>query len=735
LNAALLFVGTCALASGSIFVVPNSQATVPGNVPFTLGAGALHLQEIVGSGQFTGPIVITGIHLRAAVGKGPVSLNYSSWKVTLSTTQAYPNTSNGHALPSLTFTQNLGADATVMYNAAVSLSSPGCSGAAPCPFDLTLSFTTPFSFDPNNGRLLVDVVTSAPSGTPSGSLDAVGFADATASTVAVIAGDPAQPIGLLNLGGVVLGLEIAGAPTITSVVNAASGIAPGLPNAGIAQGAIFLIVGSSLGPSSISIASNPFQSTTLSGTSVSVTVNGTTVGALLYYTSAGQVAALLPSNTPTGTGTITVTYNNVASAKVPITVVSNNLGIFTVTSDGEGVGIVTYPDYSLVSVTKAANCGGPSTTCGAANPGDTLILWGTGLGAVSGSDAGGAGLGVNMSNLPLKLFIGGVPANVVYQGRSGCCIGEDQIVFVVPANAPTGCAVPIAVQINNQVSNYALMAVASSGRTCTPSNPIFTSAVAQILTTASVPFSFSHLEIRRRPNFNAQGQLTGNGDSGKATFVGFTVPPAIQPFIVSYLDAQPPGTCLVFNTLNGTNPPINLTKFLDAGASITVTGPNGSQNFLADESRHTFAPGNFLSPGQYTASATGGADVGAFSAPFTIPTPPALTSPSSGPNIAVTRATGLTVTWSGGTANSLVQVQGENATDNTGATGAAFNCSALGNAGTITVPPSVLLALPSGPFGGWDFIPNIITTPFSAPGISLGFIDSSYDTPIYTTLQ
>ena len=99
-----------------------------------------------------------------------------------------------------------------------------------------------------------------------------------------------------------------------------------------------------------------------------------------YYTSATQVAALLPSNTPTGNGTITVTYNNQPSNSAPITMVTRNLGIFTVDSSGGGPGIVTYADYSLVSPTKAANCGGPNTTCGAANPGDTLILWATGFG-------------------------------------------------------------------------------------------------------------------------------------------------------------------------------------------------------------------------------------------------------------------------------------------------------------------------------------------------------------------
>jgi uncharacterized protein (TIGR03437 family) len=64
------------------------------------------------------------------------------------------------------------------------------------------------------------------------------------------------------------------APTITGVANAAANIPFNYP---IAQGAIFVIYGSGLGPANISVASAPFQSTTLSGTSVSVTVGGTTV--------------------------------------------------------------------------------------------------------------------------------------------------------------------------------------------------------------------------------------------------------------------------------------------------------------------------------------------------------------------------------------------------------------------------------------------------------------------------
>jgi hypothetical protein len=216
LRIAFLLVAACAVAFGDTLVVPNAQATAPGNVALPVGSKANRLQEVIGGGQFLGPIVITGIRVRSAPGAGPVSLNYASYKITLSTTQAYPNTNNSHTLPSVTYANNVGPDATVVYNAAISGSSPGCAVPGPCPFDLAVAFTTPFSYDPSKGRLLVDVVNSTAAGTPTGKLDAVGFPDSTSSTVASVSGDPAQATGFLLVAGIVLGLDTSTPPLTSS---------------------------------------------------------------------------------------------------------------------------------------------------------------------------------------------------------------------------------------------------------------------------------------------------------------------------------------------------------------------------------------------------------------------------------------------------------------------------------------------------------------------------------------
>src|SRR5579883_657733 len=512
--------------------------------------------------------------------------------------------------------------------------------------------------------------------------------------------------------------SLGAALTVTSIQNAASSIVPGLPNAPLAQGSIFIIKGSGLGPATLSIASTPFQSTTLNGTSVAVTVGGTTVNALMYYTSDGQVAALLPSNTPTGAGSFTVTYNGQISATAPIAVVANNLGIFTIDSSGGGPGIVTYPDYSLLSAVKSANCGGPNTTCGAANPGDTLILWATGLGPVKADDA--TGLGVNMPNLPLTVWLGGVQAPVSYQGRSGCCVGEDQVVFTVPNNAPVGCAVPLVVQIGNQVSNTTLVPVASGGRSCPFARPDLASFGSNQLEQAIIAGTVSSGSVKLNQFSDGGGAFEDDARFQFIKVTGFVS--GTQPFLASWLDDQAPSTCITYSNLNASfSSPISGGSLLDGGSSFLVNGPKGSLTLPSNSGKLSAfnMTGAFLVPGMYTVSGTGGADVGPFSANVTIPAAAALTSPTN--NGTATRANGMTVTWSGGSGS--IEIEVNSCTDSSCNNGAAAVCHLDASAGTFTIPPYVLDALPAGNFAGLVLSSYSFGT-FTATGLNAGSIST-----------
>jgi uncharacterized protein (TIGR03437 family) len=544
---------------------------------------------------------------------------------------------------------------------------------------------------------------------------------------------------------VLLAAGVAGGQAVSSVVNAASNIpgtitnvanatsAAGLPNSGIAQGSIFIVYGSSLGPATLTTDPNPFQDMNVGGTSMAVTAaNGAVINIPMYYASGTQVAGLLPSNTPVGAGTLTLTYNGTASNAQPITVVANNVGIFSVAENGQGAGIVTYADYSLVSSTKAAN------------PGDTLIIWATGMGPVSGNELAGAQLGVNMPSVPLTLWLGGVQAPVTYQGRSGCCVGEDQIVFTVPSTAPTGCAVPLFVEIGTGstalISNNTVIAVASGSRSCTPTNSTFTSSVVQGLTSGS-PFSFGLVNLERDISSNTANGLIYQDDA-TAQFGTYTVGSSFQPFVVSNFDNQPLGTCVVYTALSGKSAPADVTVGgLDAGV-ITVNGPGEAPVPLLEKQNSGQATqygavlsgtGTYLSRGNYTVTGAGGRDIGKFTAAFTIGSIPTWSNTSA--VTTVTRTNGLTVTWTPTSAIPSIEIDGASPTDTTFMNGSLFSCTVAASAGTFTIPATTLLALPTGPYFEVLFKPILTPVTFSASGLGLGSVSISYLTAAFGTLQ
>ena len=75
LRTTVLFLAAYSAGFGDTLVLPNTQASAPGNLPLQLGGQAKRFQEVIGGGQFAqfnGPITITGLHFRSAPGTGPV---------------------------------------------------------------------------------------------------------------------------------------------------------------------------------------------------------------------------------------------------------------------------------------------------------------------------------------------------------------------------------------------------------------------------------------------------------------------------------------------------------------------------------------------------------------------------------------------------------------------------------------------------------------------------------------
>ncbi len=521
---------------------------------------------------------------------------------------------------------------------------------------------------------------------------------------------------------------VAQQPVINTggVVNAASYALSGLPNSGIPQGGMFIVFGTNLGPATLQNATSFPLPTDLVGTSISVTVSGTTTEAIMIYTSAGQVAAVLRSNTPTGTGTLTLTYNGTTSAPAVIQVVETSFGAFTLNQAGTGAAIIT----------NASNQ--PITALNPASPGQVVILWGTGLGPISGDETQPPAQG----NLPasVEVLVGSADADVQYQGRAGCCAGLDQINFIVPSGQ-LGCTIPVAVKINDIVSNFVTIAVSTSGP-CSDPTGLSSEALQQLSSTGSLRIGSFFLSKVGAPSFGISGATTLVFENGIATFARVDQATLLQS--QEWLNQVSIGGCVVSN-FSGEAPPdpsFAASVGLDAGASLSVNGPNGTRQIPRfTEFPGTYdarfntppEPGTYITAGNYTFSGPGGADVGAFSSSINIGAPLNWTNS----NITnVPRSQNLTIQWTGGPANGTVIIGGASYVLNADSTafGASFFCQVPSGPGQFTVPAAVLLSLPPSTtigfppfefFTGTLFTGVYIINPFTASGLDHGYVGYS----------
>jgi hypothetical protein len=182
---------SCVLAMGAAVTVPGSWNSTAGTsepLPI-LTNSTLRDQELIGPEQFGSgtALLITKIAFRAFPGSGPVSGSATNLTVHLSTSPLFPNTDNGRIQMSTTYANNIGTDNTLVYSGPAILSSPGCAGPAPCPFDQVLTLTTPFLYNPTLGSLLVDLQYTGYTAT-AGSLDGALFPLPPGGAVAHVSG-------------------------------------------------------------------------------------------------------------------------------------------------------------------------------------------------------------------------------------------------------------------------------------------------------------------------------------------------------------------------------------------------------------------------------------------------------------------------------------------------------------------------------------------------------------------
>ncbi len=500
--------------------------------------------------------------------------------------------------------------------------------------------------------------------------------------------------------GVLCSLAVAAQPVIKSsgIVNAAG------YQTVLAPDTVFVIFGSGLGPPTLQTAAPPSYPIVLGGTSISFAPStiGVAIPAKLVYTSAGQVAGLLPSFIAPGTYSVTLTYNGQPSAPQSVTVVARSFGIATQNSSGAGTAQATIGNVNNgLSLTRFSGgnvaSGGYNYVLGPAHPGDTVVLWGTGGGADAANDTGGTS-GDQTAKGNFIVYANGVAITPLYAGASSGYPGLFQVNFTLPTTFTPDCFVYLQVSAGGQLSNGVTLPVAPAGQNVC-STPGFTPASLAKLDAGS-DITFAGLTIGKT-NIGGAGFPSAAGDQVIENVGGPFNRYTAADWAIEYEGPQYNG-CIVFSTTYASDArePGTPYALLDAGARLSFSGPNVNAGATVSSIAGVNGPiytsnliaGTLAAGGTYTLSGTGGSQVGPFTASATMPTSFTLTN--SAALTSVDRSQPYTVNWTG-TGFDLIHIIVSGTTPLTGATHqVTVSCSAPASAGTFSVPAAALQALP-----------------------------------------
>jgi uncharacterized protein (TIGR03437 family) len=252
--------------------------------------------------------------------------------------------------------------------------------------------------------------------------------------------------GSTTLSGTVSSPSTSATPLVTAagVVHAASDQG-GVP---IAPGGLITVYGNNLADGAAEDSGLPLPQT-LSGTQVLLGDQPLPI----LYTNTGQLNVQVPYGVPINTQyQLTVQHGNTLSVPQSLVVAPAQPGIFTVNQQGTGQGSIVRSDgVTLVPP------GTPATA------GDTIVIYCTGLGAVTPPVQEGSAapttppLSTTVNSVAVT--IGGQQAPVAFSGLAPGYAGLYQINVVVPSGVAPGNAVPVVLTVSGQTGPPVTIAI------------------------------------------------------------------------------------------------------------------------------------------------------------------------------------------------------------------------------------------------------------------------------------
>ena len=249
-------------------------------------------------------------------------------------------------------------------------------------------------------------------------------------------------------------LKASGAPDVTIPVEYSTGTpkinpngvvnAAHLASAGLSPGGLITIFGSNLANAPKPALPIPYLPDELGGTSVQIG----TFKAKLLYVSPTQINAQVPVELTSDSAQVKVLVNNLETDAVTLKVLPYDPGLFT--ADGDPAGLVAGLNPNLTPITVASP----------AKRGTIIMLFGTGWGPVIPAVTSGQFAGTSVATVQkAEVQLSGWSIPVIYSGLSPGFVGVYMVQFQIPADAPTGDAVPVVLGIGGRGTNYAKIAI------------------------------------------------------------------------------------------------------------------------------------------------------------------------------------------------------------------------------------------------------------------------------------
>ncbi len=420
---------------------------------------------------------------------------------------------------------------------------------------------------------------------------------------------------------------------------------------GLAPGAIFVVQGAWLGPDEIALATVPYP-TELAGVQLEVrTGSGEVFLAPLIHAWEFQVSGILPPEFPVGPGEVTVVYQGRRSRPKAVQAVDSSPALFSLSQTGIGRAVVQ-------------NWEGPESTplnqfTRPAQPGQTVILWGTGLNNPDGSREIVVSIGDGPERVDVTPF---------YAGPAPGLPGVDQINLTLPEEGlPEGCVLGLSIRAGGAGSGSTTMAIAAGDGPCSHPWGLSEAELRTLDEGGQVRYASFTLNDTQAPDLNAEGLrplVTAHAQTqfiaadGLASVTG----PRSAPFASALL------TCGAASRFGATfiegdfseplpqpPPPDRLPREFEAhaGDPLVLLGPDG-QRFDLSLAVPTEAPAlasyalvdsldaGAFAPGTWTLQAPGGDDIEAFEGSIELPRFPSVAAPER-----IRREEDIVVFWNG----------------------------------------------------------------------------------------